>query len=76
MKKAQWQTSLGFGSMREVPQSRRHSFADVPPRGVFGGCFVDEPAEDDRVNGRVGSHASVAYLDINGQAYHVYDDRK
>jgi PSP1 C-terminal conserved region len=31
-KRAQWQTSLGFGSIPEVPQSRRHSFADVPTR--------------------------------------------
>lgn len=31
-KRAQWQTSLGFGSIPEIPQSRRHSFADVPTR--------------------------------------------
>lgn len=31
-KRAQWQTSLGFGSVPEIPQSRRHSFADVPTR--------------------------------------------
>ena len=31
-KRAQWQTSLGFGSTPEIPQSRRHSFADVPTR--------------------------------------------
>jgi hypothetical protein len=32
MKKGQWQTSLGFGPIPEAPQSRRHSFADVPTR--------------------------------------------
>lgn len=32
LKKAHWQTSLGFGSIPEAPQSRRHSFADVPTR--------------------------------------------
>lgn len=32
VKKAHWQTSLGFGSIPEPPQSRRHSFADVPTR--------------------------------------------
>lgn len=32
VKKAHWQTSLGFGAIPEAPQSRRHSFADVPTR--------------------------------------------
>ncbi|KAH8422628.1 PSP1 family protein [Aspergillus melleus] len=31
-RKAHWQTSLGFGSMSDIPQSRRHSFADIPIR--------------------------------------------
>lgn len=31
-RRAQWQTSLGFGPIPEAPQSRRHSFADVPTR--------------------------------------------
>ena len=32
IKKGQWQSSLGFGGLAEIPQSRRHSFADVPTR--------------------------------------------
>lgn len=32
IKKAHWQTSLGFGGISEAPQSRRHSFADMPTR--------------------------------------------
>lgn len=32
IRKAHWQTSLGFGSIPEIPQSRRHSFADIPTR--------------------------------------------
>ena len=32
VKKGHWQSSLGFGGLAEVPQSRRHSFADVPTR--------------------------------------------
>ncbi|CAJ2511082.1 Uu.00g067070.m01.CDS01 [Anthostomella pinea] len=32
VKKAFWQSSLGFGGMSDIPQSRRHSFADVPTR--------------------------------------------
>jgi hypothetical protein len=32
VKKAYWQSSLGFGGQADIPQSRRHSFADVPTR--------------------------------------------
>ena len=32
IKKGHWQSSLGFGGPSEIPQSRRHSFADVPTR--------------------------------------------
>ncbi|KAK3304341.1 uncharacterized protein B0T15DRAFT_237546 [Chaetomium strumarium] len=32
VKKAYWHTSLGFGGLGELSQSRRHSFADVPTR--------------------------------------------
>ncbi|KAK3488398.1 hypothetical protein B0T13DRAFT_406981 [Neurospora crassa] len=32
LKRALWQTSLGFGGLGDIPQSRRHSFADVPVR--------------------------------------------
>ncbi|EXJ56511.1 hypothetical protein A1O7_06855 [Cladophialophora yegresii CBS 114405] len=43
MKKAHWQTSLGFGPIQEAPQSRRHSFADVPTRhGSFSSTGRDE----------------------------------
>ena len=31
-KRAQWQSSLGFGAIPSISQSRRHSFADVPSR--------------------------------------------
>lgn len=33
-KRAQWQSSLGFGGIPSIPQSRRHSFADVPSRQI------------------------------------------
>lgn len=32
LRKAHWQTSLGFGSLADIPQSRRHSFAEIPIR--------------------------------------------
>jgi hypothetical protein len=32
VKRAIWQSSLGFGGLQDIPQSRRHSFADVPTR--------------------------------------------
>lgn len=31
-RKGHWQSSLGFGGVVEAPQSRRHSFAEVPTR--------------------------------------------
>lgn len=30
--KSQWHTALGFGPLDEMPQSRRHSFAEIPTR--------------------------------------------
>ncbi|GAP83852.1 putative psp1 domain-containing protein [Rosellinia necatrix] len=32
VKRAFWQSSLGFGGLADISQSRRHSFADVPTR--------------------------------------------
>ncbi|KAJ2987824.1 hypothetical protein NUW58_g4298 [Xylaria curta] len=32
VKRAIWQSSLGFERLADIPQSRRHSFADVPTR--------------------------------------------
>lgn len=32
VKKAYWQSSLGFGGLADIPQSRRHSFADITTR--------------------------------------------
>jgi len=34
VRKGHWQTSLGFGGIADMPQSRRHSFADIPMRHV------------------------------------------
>lgn len=32
LRRSQWQSSLGFGELSEMPQSRRHSMADMPTR--------------------------------------------
>ena len=32
VKRAYWTSSLGFGGLGDIPQSRRHSFADIPTR--------------------------------------------
>ncbi|KAL2365534.1 hypothetical protein RJZ56_001555 [Blastomyces dermatitidis] len=59
VKKAHWQTSLGFGSAPEGPQSRRHSFADIPMRHRSIGSPADShpPA--------IGSAASMGNRDDN-----------
>lgn len=50
VKKAYWQSSLGFGGPAEMPQSRRHSFADVPTRhgsvGAFGESNRDTHSQE------------------------------
>ena len=44
IKKGQWQSSLGFGGLGDIPQSRRHSFADVPTRPTSISS-ADEPSQ-------------------------------
>ena len=63
VKKGQWQSSLGFGGLGELPQSRRHSFADVPTRQTSISS-ADEPQNGfqttDKNLGAGGRHASPA----------------
>ncbi|MCJ1403977.1 hypothetical protein MMC11_007201 [Xylographa trunciseda] len=47
IKKGQWQSSLGFGGLADIPQSRRHSFADVPTR--HGSISSNGDAQNGRV---------------------------
>jgi cell fate regulator YaaT (PSP1 superfamily) len=54
LKKAHWQTSLGFGSIAEIPQSRRHSFADIPPRHGSISSIGDNQANLTGVHARSG----------------------
>lgn len=49
VRRAHWQTSLGFGSIGELPQSRRHSFADIPTRH---GSISEGQAHIGALNGR------------------------
>lgn len=42
VKKAIWSSSLGFGGLSDIPQSRRHSFADVPTRQPSIGSIGDQ----------------------------------
>ena len=44
VKKGHWQSSLGFGGVGE-PQSRRHSFADVPTRQNSIGSMSDQNSQ-------------------------------
>ena len=63
VRKGQWQSSLGFGGLGELPQSRRHSFADVPTRQTSISS-ADEPQNGfpttDKTLGAGGRHASPA----------------
>lgn len=54
LKRAHWQTSLGFGSISELPQSRRHSFADIPPRHTSISSIGESQSHIGSVNSRSG----------------------
>lgn len=41
VKKALWSSQLGFGGLADIPQSRRHSFAEVPTRQPSIGSIGD-----------------------------------
>jgi hypothetical protein len=47
VKKGLWQSSLGFGGPGEMPQSRRHSFADVPTRQASISSIQEQVATQD-----------------------------
>ena len=79
MKKAHWQTSLGFGPIPEAPQSRRHSFADVPTRhGSFSS--TGENLQGTRLPSSgidwSGRDEDVAAYESGSQALSQGDDRK
>ena len=43
-KKNIWHSQLGFGGLGDIPQSRRHSFADVPTRQASVSSLGGDPA--------------------------------
>jgi hypothetical protein len=50
VKKAFWQSSLGFGGLADIPQSRRHSFADIPTRhGSVSSVSESLPTREDHL---------------------------
>ncbi|KAL2019104.1 hypothetical protein VTK56DRAFT_10055 [Thermocarpiscus australiensis] len=65
VKKGFWQSSLGFGGLGELSQSRRHSFADVPTRqasisSIGEAVQTHEPAVQDVAHQQ---ELSTAYAD-------------
>ena len=50
VRKAHWQTTLGFGGIADIPQSRRHSFADIPMRHPS----MSSASESQAINPRTG----------------------
>lgn len=59
VKRNHWQSSLGFGGTQDQPQSRRHSFADVPKRQVSLGSIGGEyPAAELGRNAQGGALAA------------------
>ncbi|KKY38056.1 putative psp1 domain-containing protein [Diaporthe ampelina] len=48
VKKALWSSSLGFGGLADIPQSRRHSFAEIPTRQPSIGSIGDHVHAQDQ----------------------------
>jgi hypothetical protein len=70
VKKAYWQSSLGFAGLEDIPQSRRHSFADVPTRQGSVSSSGGEPLAA-AVDTDVLSSKDIPgrYVDSTGQPY-------
>ena len=67
VKRGHWQSSLGFGGLIDVPQSRRHSFADVPARhgSIGSNAELSGNAAGLEANAlRDESHGSLGYGEI------------
>jgi hypothetical protein len=78
-KKGQWQSSLGFGPIPELPQSRRHSFADVPTRhGSFSSTGERPHGFDQAVvaTNSIGHEDEVRTYESGSQALSQGGDRK
>ena len=69
VKKGHWQSSLGFGGVVDIPQSRRHSFADVPIRHPSVSSAVDaqESVKDSHAMSVKGSGLSRQTSAENGK---------
>ncbi|CAO1604536.1 hypothetical protein XANCAGTX0491_008087 [Xanthoria calcicola] len=73
-KKGHWQSSLGFGGIVEAPQSRRHSFAEVPTRQASissSGEINDGPKADKGSRPAAESSASLGYTEGVARPSHV-----
>lgn len=81
VKKAFWQSSLGFGGLGELPQSRRHSFADVPTRqasisSIGEAVQAHEPVSQDMAHGQDYSsgYPESSNFPINNQGKDISED--
>ena len=71
VKRGHWQSSLGFGGLVDVPQSRRHSFADVPTRHGSIGSNAELPSNLGGIDGgalRDESHGSLGYGEASNRS--------
>ena len=69
MKKGHWQSSLGFGGIVEPPQSRRHSFADVPTRQNSIGSASDHNSPVSHAEIGLGLNGRQAASEIHGESF-------
>ncbi|KAJ6119336.1 PSP1 C-terminal [Penicillium sp. IBT 18751x] len=78
VRKAHWQTSLGFGGVADMPQSRRHSFADIPMRHASVGSIESHSTATPRAG--LGDHddgyGNIDYPNQNPSAQAQYYSRE
>lgn len=75
VRKPYWQSSLGFGGLADIPQSRRHSFADIPTRQGSVSSIGEPVAAPSGIQESVaGKENNTRYQD--GAAYPMNDHGK
>jgi hypothetical protein len=76
VKKAYWQSSLGFGGLGDIPPSRRHSFADIPKRqGSVSSVGDPLPTHESNVQENLSSnnrYQEASSFD-HGELAHLFD---
>ena len=81
VKKAYWQSSLGFGGQEDMPQSRRHSFVDIPARqgsisSVGDALAAHESALQEALSPNQDRYKNAAGYTLNDHGEQTFDNTR